>query len=111
MEQGNSPSADIEKEKEPVETPPARPSSDRKKGRRGPTAGRFQNGKACFSAWYDAKFLVRMRRYAARLGFTDVASMIRSHYLERISGIPLTEEDLAEIEEAERSIRHGMDGK
>ncbi|MCQ2299887.1 MAG: hypothetical protein MJZ81_07185 [Bacteroidales bacterium] len=76
-----------------------------KKGSRGPSAGRYQNGRACFSAWYDGEFLVRLRRYALKLGFPGVAELVKSDYSMRVADIVLTPEDLAEIEAVRQSVR------
>ena len=70
---------------------------------RGPTPGKYQNGKVCFSTWFPTPFLVRLRRYATNLG-TDVPSLIQSDYGPRLSQLRLTPEDLAEIELSNQSL-------
>lgn len=70
---------------------------------RGPTPGKYQNGKVCFSTWFPTPFLVRLRRYATNLG-TDVSSLIQSDYGQRLAQLRLTPDDLAEIELSNKSI-------
>lgn len=85
--------------KKPSTKKPARAPSNS----RGPTPGKYQNGKVCFSTWFPTPFLVRLRRYATNLG-TDVPSLIQSDYGQRLSQLHLTPEDVAEIELSNQSI-------
>ena len=71
---------------------------------RGPTPGKYQNGKVCFSYWFPTPFLVRLRRYATNLGM-DIPSLLLSDYSGRLSNLPLTDSDRAEIELSNKSIR------
>lgn len=95
----NSPSPDKqENPSKPAKTKRA-PSNSR-----GPTPGKYQNGKLCFSAWLPTPFFVRLRRYAANLG-TDIPSLLQNDYELRIIDIPLTDEDKNEIELSNKSLR------
>ena len=73
-----------------------------KKGRRGPAAGKWQNGRGCFSAWYSARFIVSLRRLAAMLQM-EPAELVQSKLDPILQSVRLTEGDLAELRAAEES--------
>lgn len=79
-------------------------SSKPKKGRRGPAAGKWQNGRGCFSAWYGALFLISLRRLAANMQ-TDPASLVQNVMSGLTERVRLTDEDLAELKAAEATVQ------
>lgn len=79
-------------------------ASQQRKGRRGPAAGKWQNGKGCFSAWYSAKFLISLRRLAKNLGL-DPSELVQSRLEPITDTVRLTEEDQEELRTAMASVR------